>query len=218
LEQAENLRYRIARAGRFLAIRAAAAAFWIVVLLYVTPVIPWLTRTLTDRWEEPAGDILIVPGAEQLGDGTMGVSTYWRTLYAVRAWRTGCCKRIVFSGGKMGYPASSSLARSMADFAIGLGVPEQVILLEERASSTRENALFTAELLRLQPGSKVLMTSDYHMFRCRRAFEQVGLRVRAVPVPDAGKRWNHWPSRSECIWTVGGELAKLGYYRARGWI
>jgi uncharacterized SAM-binding protein YcdF (DUF218 family) len=192
--------------------------FWVVALLYVTPVVPSVTRVLTDRWDGPAGDVLIVPGADQLGDGTLGLGSYWRALYAVRAWRTGNYKRIVFSGGRTGWSESPSLAAEMGRFAISLGVPADAITLEERSLSTRENALFTAELVRSWPGSMVLMTSDYHMLRSRLTFERAGLAVRAAPVPDVGKRWNRWPSRWECIWTVAVELAKLGYYRTRGWI
>jgi uncharacterized SAM-binding protein YcdF (DUF218 family) len=177
-----------------------------------------VTRVLTDRWEEPAGDVLIVPGADQLGDGTLGLGSYWRTVYAVRAWRAGKCTRIVFSGGRMGAAGSSSLASEMGRFAVAMGVPADAIDLEERSESTRENALFTADLVRSWPGSRVLMTSDYHMLRSRLSFERAGLTVRSAPIPDIGKRWSQWSARWECIWTVGVELVKLGYYRTQGWV
>lgn len=202
---------------RKLVVPGAATVFWVVVLLHITPVVPWMIGQLSDRWEDPSGDVLIVPGGDQLGDGTLGMGSYWRALGAVRTWRAGKCKRIVFSGGKLGYPSSQSLAAEMKSFSIGLGVPAEIIEVEERSYSTRENALFTADMVRSWPGSKVLMTSDTHMFRCRRAFERAGLTVRPSPVPDWGKRWSRWSSRWECIWAVAGELTKLAYYRARGW-
>lgn len=211
-------RENISRYVRLLAVRGSALAFWAILLLHFTPLVPSLTRVLTDRWEEPVGDVLIVPGAEQLSDGTLGLSSYWRTVYAVRAWRAGGCKRVVFTGGKGGFPEAPSLAAEMARFAVGLGMPREIIALEERSHSTRENALFTAEMVRSWPGSKVLLTSDAHMLRCRRTFERAGLAVRPAPIPDVGKRWSRWSSRWECAWTVGVELAKLGYYRTRGWV
>lgn len=197
---------------------AGAVAFWLIALLHMTPLVPWLTKILTDGWEEPAGDVLIVPGAEQLADGTLGTSSYWRALYAVRAWRAGRCKRILFSGGRMGKEGTPSLAAEMARFSAGLGVPAQIITVEERSYSTRDNAVLTAEVVRAWPGSKVLLTSDAHMFRCRRAFERAGVTVRPSPIPDVGKRWNRWVARWECIWMVGTEIVKLGYYGTRGWI
>ena len=212
------MKEKITRPVRLLATRGAIIAFWAVVLLHVTPVVPAVTRILTDRWEDPTGDTLIVLGAEQLGDGTLGLSSYWRAVYAVRAWRAGQCKRIVFSGGRMGNEGSSSLAAEMGRFAAGLGVPAEIITIEERSQSTRENALFTTEIVRNWPGTRVLMTSDCHMLRSRLSFERAGLTVRPAPIPDIGKRWNRWPARWECIWTVALEAAKLGYYRTRGWV
>ena len=212
------MKQKITRPIRLLATRGAVVAFWAVVLLHITPAVPAVTRILTDRWDDAAGDTLIVLGADQLGDGTLGLSSYWRTLYAVRAWRAGKCKRIVFSGGRMGLEGSPSLASEMGRFAAGLGVPAESITVEERSTSTRENALFTAEIVRSWPGTRVLMTSDCHMLRSRLSFERAGLTVRTAPIADIGKRWNRWPARWECIWTVAVELAKLGYYRTRGWV
>lgn len=209
---------RIRRAFARLVARTAVVTLLLVLLLYFSPLVPAVIRILTDRWDKPAGDVLIVLGADQLGDGTLGVSSYWRTLYAVRAWRAGLCKRIVFSGGRLGYPGTRSLAAEMSQFAIGLGVPATVITLEERSHSTRENALFTADILRSMPGTRVLMTSDAHMLRSRLTFERIGVKVRTAPIPDVGKRWNRWPLRWECIITVTVEVIKLGYYRSQGWV
>jgi uncharacterized SAM-binding protein YcdF (DUF218 family) len=113
---------------------------------------------------------------------------------------------------------SPSLAAEMRRFAVGLGVPADKIDVEERSFSTRENALFTTAMVRSWPGSKVLMTSDCHMLRSRLSFERAGLAVRPAPIPDIGKRWNRLSARWECIWTVGVELVKLGYYRIQGWV
>jgi uncharacterized SAM-binding protein YcdF (DUF218 family) len=208
------IRHRIWRGT----IVASALAFWVLVGLHVSPVIPAITNFLTDRWEEPVGDILIVLSAEQLGDGTIGQSSYWRTVYAVRAHNKRPFKKVVFSGGTQAGEGVRSTAASMAEFAIGLGLPREVVVLEERSRSTRENAVYTAEMLRAWPGTKVLLTSDCHIRRARRCFERAGLTVIPAPIPDVGKRWNSWMARSECIWLVLIELTKNGYYSARGWI
>jgi uncharacterized SAM-binding protein YcdF (DUF218 family) len=190
----------------------------VIAILHISPVIPTVNNWLTDDWQEAKGDVLIVPGAEQLGDGTLGIASYWRSVYAVRAFRTGGFQRVVVTGGRQGYEGSASLAGAMRDFMVGLGVPAEAITVEERAASTRENALYSAEIMRNWPGRKVLMTSDCHMRRARRAFAKAGIETIPVPVPDIGKRWNNWISRWECILTVGAELGKYGYYRFRGWI
>jgi uncharacterized SAM-binding protein YcdF (DUF218 family) len=200
------------------AVTGSAIAFWIIVTLHVSPVIPAISNFLTDRWEDAAGDILIVLSAEQLGDGTIGYSSYWRTVYAVRAYNERPFRKVVFSGGTQAGPGGRSTAAAMAEFAIGLGLPRDVVVLEERSRSTRENAVYTAEMIRGWPGTKVLLTSDCHIRRARRCFARAGLTVIPAPVPDIGKRWNSWVSRPECIWIVLVELTKNGYYMARGWI
>jgi uncharacterized SAM-binding protein YcdF (DUF218 family) len=106
----------------------------------------------------------------------------------------------------------------MRDFLVGSGVPKEAILIEDRSRSTRENALFTKQLIFGWPGKKVLLTSDLHMYRAVRVFRAAGLDVIPRPVPDSLKnsqsglsRWNH-------TWGLAVETAKIGYYRARGWM
>jgi len=198
--------------------------FGLITLLHVTPVVPWINGwlTMTHRWEEPVpGDTLIVLAAEQQSDGIVGISSYWRTVYAVRAWRQGRCSRIVFSGG-MSQGSPGSLASSMAFLARGLGVPPEIVVLEEKSTSTRENAMFVAALLKKDtPAGQrrpVLLTSDYHIRRAGMVFERAGLPVRTSPAPDVMKRWSDWGSRWDCMRTVGVELVKLSWYSYNHWI
>lgn len=203
---------------RSIAARISIGFVFLLVLLHVTPLVPWAANWFTGEWGEPKGDILIVLSADQLGDGTLGMVSYWRSVYAVRAYRSGGFRQIVVSGGKLGYPQAPSVSSSMAEFMTALGVPREAITLEERSTSTRENALFTAALIRDWPGKKVLLTSDCHMRRARRAFARAGVETSPAPMPDIGKRWNHWVDRWASIAAVAGEAGKFVYYELRGWI
>lgn len=204
------------RLGSILTFLAVALVVFLAVA-YTSPIVPAISHWLTGPWEEPTGDVLIVLGAEELGDGTIGVVSYWRSVYAVRAYRAGGFQRVVISGGRQG-SKEPSVARAMADFIVASGVPREAIWLEEHSQSTRENALFTAALILNWPGKKVLLTSDCHMRRAHRAFARVGIDTIPAPIPDLGKRWNSWVSRWDCIWMAADELVKFGYYMARGWI
>ena len=146
----------------------------------------------------------------------MGSSSYWRSVYALRAWRQGTFRRIVISGGPA--PADRSIAAPMRDFLEAHGVPREAIQIETQSTSTHENALRVAELLAHVPGSKVLLTSDYHMFRAFRAFKKAGLEVLPRPFPDAGKRAVGWAGRWPAFVDLIVEMMKIGYYRVRGWI
>lgn len=188
-----------------------------VLLVTFTPVVPWYARLLAGNWTDSDGDILIVLSCDIQNDGLPGSVSYVRSLYAVRAWRTGHFERIVVSGGHMGY-APVSLAASMRDVLVSNGVPKEVIYLEERSQNTRENALFTEELIRAWPGKRVLLTSDAHMFRAYRTFVKANVPVVPRPLPDilksANTRMNRWNGAMGLVL----ESLKIGYYAAKGWI
>ena len=199
---------------RFLTCALAGLGF-LVVLVTVTPLVSWWAGALAGPWEDPNGDVLIVLGGSLMGDGVMGQSSYWRSTYAVLAWGEGTFRRIVVSGGG---PAGSSIAKPMRDFLECRGVPQTAIEIETRSRSTHENALYLVEMLARVPGRKVLLTSDYHMFRAHRVFKKAGLEVLPRPFPDARKRASYWTGRWPAFLDLVGETVKIGYYYVRGWI
>jgi len=180
----------------------------------VTPIVSWWAGVLAGPWEDPNGDVLIVLGGSLLDKGLMGQSSYWRSVYALRAWRQGGFQRIVISGG----PADYSTAAPMRDFLEAHGVPREAIEIEAESRSTHENAVRVAERLTRVSGRKVLLTSDYHMFRAYHAFKKAGLDVQPRPFPDARKRAVGWAGRWPAFLELVLETIKIGYYRARGWI
>jgi len=95
---------------------------------------------------------------------------------------------------------------------------EAYLGLVPRSGSTHENALYVTELLAGISGRKVLLTSDYHMFRARRAFKKAGLEVLPRPFPDARKRASGWTGRWPAFLDLVGETMKIGYYYVRGWM
>jgi uncharacterized SAM-binding protein YcdF (DUF218 family) len=187
----------------------------LLVLFSTTPLVAWWAGVLAGPWEDPQGDVLIVLGGSLLGDGVMGPSSYWRSPYAMLSWRAGGFHRVVISGGG---PERASIAEVMRDFLECLGVPPSAIQVETRSRSTRENALYVKELLAGVPGRKVLLTSDYHMFRAHRAFRKVGLEVLPRPFPDARKRASGWSGRWPAFLDLVAETIRIGYYYIRGWI
>lgn len=179
------------------------------VVVTVTPLVKWWTAALMAPWEDPTGEVVIVPGAETNGD-TIGISSYWRCIYAVRAWRQGGVRHIVVSGG-------GAIGSQMREFLIGSGVPAAAILTEDRSASTRENALFSKALVDPLPGRKILITSDYHSARATAVFRKAGIAVEPRPIPDALKRYGQPGNRWAVFWTLALETVKTGYYRWKGW-
>ena len=193
--------------------RGLAAAGFLFLMISFTPLTTWWAGMLARPWEDPRGDVLIVLGGDRVDD-MIGYSSYWRSVYAVWAYREGGFRRVVLSGG----PGGAAVAGAMRDFLAASGVPSEAIAVETESTSTRENALRTAELLRAETGRSVLLTSDFHMYRAYRCFRRAGLDVVAVPVPDALKRSTRWYRRWTAFVDLAAETAKVGYYWWRGWL
>jgi uncharacterized SAM-binding protein YcdF (DUF218 family) len=192
--------------------RTAAAVLGLVWLLVtVTPVTKWMAAALMGPWSEPKGDVLIVLGGDDPVGGFIGLATYWRTAYGIWAWREGGFRIIVVSGGR-------GIAASMRDLFECQHVPSDRIVTESHSKSTRENALFTAALVKDMPGRKVLLTTDYHVFRSVRAFRKAGLDVTPRPFPYALKRSGAWLERWPVFLELCVELVKIAGYGVKGWI
>jgi uncharacterized SAM-binding protein YcdF (DUF218 family) len=74
---------------------------------------------------------------------------------------------------------ADALARAMVE----LGVPIDLVVRERCSHSTRENAQYSAKILARRGIKKItLVTSDWHVPRARRHFENAGLDVEAAPV------------------------------------
>lgn len=174
------------------------------------PLHSW-TAALSTPWVGGSGngDVLIVLGGDIVAPDMIGLTSFWRGVYAVREWRTGRYRRIVVTG--------KDIAPLMRDFIVGQGVPAQFVQVENVAASTRENALCVAELLRGDASPKVLLTSDFHMRRALGAFRKAGIEASPLPIPDAHKRLSGWTQRWPIFCMLVQETAKLGYYKARGW-
>lgn len=194
--------------------RCLAALGCLLLVVTLTPVADWYAVILAGPWRDSKGDVLIVLAGADHGEGVIGLNSYWRTLYAARAYRAGEFRRILISGGG----ANPPIAESMRNAITTMGVPRESVLTETQSTTTRENALYTKPLARSLPGKKVLMTSDYHMFRAFRVFRKAGIDVEPRPIPDARKRATSVIGRWGVFLDLVSESAKIVGYKVKGWI
>jgi uncharacterized SAM-binding protein YcdF (DUF218 family) len=181
-------------------------------LVTFTPLVNWWATRLAGTWDDPKGDVLIVLAGD-VYDNVIGYSSYLRAQYAVYAYRQDGFRTILISGG-----GQIPVSWSMRNFLVSQAVPADIVRVETKSTSTRENAVYTQQALINVPGRKVLLTSDFHMYRAHRAFMKVGLDVLPRPFPDALKRGSNWRGRWPVFIDLMIETVKIGYYRARGWI
>lgn len=198
---------------RNLLIALLAGVGLLVATVMFTPLVPWWARKLAGPMDDPTGEVLIVLGGSALEDGIIGQSSYWRSVYALRAYRQTPFPKIIVSGGGRFHPADL-----MRDFLVSSGVPSDRIAVEDRSLSTRENAVYTKQLVASDNRRLVLLTSDYHMFRALRTFRKAGLNVAPRPFPDIVKRSSSLTERWPAFFELCEESVKTAYYWVRGWI
>ncbi len=198
------------RAIARLFVTAAVAFTLLFAIVTFTPLVKWWSGLLAGDWDAAKGDVLIVLAADTIDSETLGPASYWRVVYASRVFREGNFHRVVVSG--------RGVAPVMRDLLVFRGVPKDALIVENESTSTRENALRTARILAAEPGRKVLVTSDMHMLRARRAFREAGVEVTGAPFPYGRKYGNNMLRRWQLFTELLTETSKTGYYLVRGWI
>jgi uncharacterized SAM-binding protein YcdF (DUF218 family) len=104
-----------------------------------------------------------------------------RLFGAYQLYQAGKIRKILITGtSSAGLLAmGKGEVRQAGQVLQGWGVPPDDIVLEERARNTRENALFSAEILKKQFANEkfLLITSGYHMPRSLGCFRKAGVSV-----------------------------------------
>lgn len=126
-----------------------------------------------------------------------GGDTPSRVAEAVKLYKAGWAPKIVFSGAAQDDQAPSN-AEVMAEQAMKAGVPGGVIIQEESAFDTVENALHTSAILG-DVDRVILVTSPYHQKRAGLEFERFFPETKVVNHPTPYDRL--WP---DYWWTTWG--------------
>jgi uncharacterized SAM-binding protein YcdF (DUF218 family) len=115
-----------------------------------------------------------------------------RFIQPLRLYKMGKLRKILISGGApnllLMHEDVSDETLKVAKLLEELGVKKEDILLEKKARNTRENGLFTAEVLKnhsLLGKKHLLFTSAFHMKRAVGCFQKAGIKV--TPFPTAFK-------------------------------
>ncbi len=150
--------------------------------------------------------------APEFGISQPGVLTFDRLRYAAHLQRmTGL--PLLVTGGRLGdldEPGGVIMKRTLEDV---LGA--EVSYVEQRATTTWENALYSSALLKREGIDTVyLVTHAWHMPRAKRAFERHGLAVTPAPTGFATT-----PAFSVFDWlpsTSALRSSSLGFHEALG--
>ncbi|MFZ1458632.1 MAG: YdcF family protein [Candidatus Saccharimonadales bacterium] len=155
------------------------------------------------------------PGTCAAADAIVAISggdTTARTGEAIKLYKEGWGNRLIFSGAAADKTGLSN-ALAMKKYALGLGVPESDISIEEFSQTTAENAVNTGLFIHDNNIKRIiLVTSAYHQKRASLEFRaRLGSDVEIINHPVAHDRqWGEWwwatPSG---LWLAFSELVKI---------
>jgi uncharacterized SAM-binding protein YcdF (DUF218 family) len=143
---------------------------------------------------------------------------YERTTTAAALMRARLAPTLILTGGE---PGPGDSAESLRAHAIAVGVPADRIRVETTSHTTHEAVQALAPMIASMGARTVIVvTSPYHQRRASAAARRAwpGVEVRSYPASPAAWQPHGWWRSAGGIRVVGGEYAKLLYYRARGWI
>jgi uncharacterized SAM-binding protein YcdF (DUF218 family) len=166
-------------------LKFACLTLGIYLLLFYTPLI-WLMAVPLKIAGEPKQADCIVVFAGGVGEsGKAGQGYEERVQYAVELYKNNYAKQIIFSSGYM-YAFKEPLV--MKVLAVSLGVPEDAIILEDKAKNTYENLKFTKEILSDKGWDEVLLVSSpYHMRRVSLVANKIATDIKIIytPIPES---------------------------------
>jgi uncharacterized SAM-binding protein YcdF (DUF218 family) len=219
--------------------RRNRGALALAALLLVTGTLPVdeiLIRPLEDRFPRPAEPPPHVDGIIVLGGAidtdiaearrVVAVNDHAeRLMAAVALARRYPEARIVHTGGTSAVLPGSATEAQVADrWFKEAGIAPDRIVLEDLSRNTRENAVFSKQLVKPQPAQVwLLVTSAAHMPRSVGIFRRVGWTVVPWPVDyETGPTLDMSLSRSvadrlNVVDDAIHEWVGLGYYYLRGW-
>jgi uncharacterized SAM-binding protein YcdF (DUF218 family) len=148
-----------------------------------------------------------------------------RLLTAFDLLRSGRAKNVILSGGyeEPRVPGAESEANVMADQLEAWGIDAHRIAVEERSTTTHENAVESVKIARAKAWTHdLLVTSAAHMPRALGCFVHEGLPVDtlAVDFHTTSRRPTRWLPRAQALWDSTWAIREIVgrfVYRLRGW-
>lgn len=159
--------------------------------------------------EGPA-EAAVVLGAQVLRGGRASGTLWARARHAARLYTEGGVALVIPTGGVGEHPPSE--AKVAARVLREAGLPEEDVLLEEEALSTRDSARLVVEVARARGiRSLVLVTDPLHCVRSVGAFRAEGFEAWASPVYSSPMWRKPWMRRGQLF----REVVAVVWYRIR---
>lgn len=140
-----------------------------------------------------------------------GGDTGARSREAINLYQSGWARVLIFSGAAQDKDGPSN-AFEMKQIALRSGVPESAIIIDEAASSTKENAENVQKIFnKLGTKTAILVTSGYHQRRASLTFNKYTEGVEIINHPvSSDNDWSiWWWMTPRGWWLVGSEIIRI---------
>ena len=173
---------RLYRAARRRVVWGGGALLLTFLLLFQTNLPWWLAAPLRQAAAPQAADAIVVFAGGVGESGLAGGGYQERVKEAIDLYRAGYATHILFSSG---YVGPFREAEIMRDLAVTVGnIPAEAIALETNAANTRENVLFSRQILTQHQWRRILLVSSpYHMRRALLTWRKLAPEISVVPTP-----------------------------------
>lgn len=128
-------------------------------------------------------DYLVVLGAKVRQDGPS--VSLWDRIYEAVSYLNAHPDTIAIVSGGQGEDEPITEAKSMHDELVKLGISEDRIWMEYKATSTDENLRYSLDLIEEKTGRRPqtlgVLSSEYHLFRASLMAKKLGIEFVGVP-------------------------------------
>jgi len=151
-----------------------------------------LTHAYNKKYEHTQVNYVVVLGCAIFPDGQLTLTLTKRLnaaySYLIEHPSTTC----IVSGGQ-GDNEPTTEAYAMAEYLKSKGIEESRIILEEKSTNSKENLIFSKQIMESYGKEMTLAiaTSDFHVFRATMIARDNGLDPIGLP---ANTSWYIWPS------------------------
>lgn len=161
--------------------RRAVFLLWMILLLPVFYISGVHMAIMNAAKQQPAqdADYMIILGAALWGE-EMSPSLRYRMDTALSYLKQNPRTKVIVSGGQ-GVGEDMPEAVAMQRFLLENGVPQERIIVEDRAQTTSENILFSKKLMK--SNQAVLVTNDFHILRAKLLAERAGIEAQTLSAP-----------------------------------
>lgn len=191
--------------------RVAGALVTLIAGGWALIVVNVVTKGRRDEAQQPA-DAIVVLGAAQY-DGKPSPVLRARLDHAMRVWDRRLAPLLIVTGGT-GIGDTTSEAAVGRRYALGHGVPDSVIVLENHGLTTSQSMRAVAAFLKTRPGTGgvILVSDPFHMLRLSILADRLGLTPYTSPTPTSPisanrtQRWSYVLSESVKVplaWLLG---------------